>query len=480
MNSASHIVPFQWADYFETGFDDVDGQHHKLVDLINVLAQRAASGSELQPAELTHVLDGLARYALHHFATEEALMEAAGLYPRHLRAHRQLHADFVTQVEEMRSTADPARVVPVLYRFVTSWLTFHILDTDHSMARQMRAVAAGSTPEAAFEAESGHRGDPGNTALIGAVRNLLGLVAERNNELASINARLEQRVAERTAALTAANQALRHTLDSLEDTRTRLQEADKLAAVGQLAAGVAHEINNPLAFVASNLGTLREYAERMLALVNTADRLAATSANREAWQAARAETDLEFIREDLPVLVVESTRGLGRVAEIVQALQGFASPGPSETSEVSLSALLDGAIKATAASRRPGQEVVRGYGVLPSMAVNPTLLGEAFKALIDNAGRALGNVSGTLTVRAREVGAELVVDVEDTGCGMDEATRSRIFEPFFTTRPVGQGRGLGLSSAYRIVRQHGGRIEVGSVPGKGSRFRVLLPLHASA
>jgi hemerythrin-like metal-binding protein len=480
MNGASRIVPFQWADYFETGFGDVDGQHHKLVDLINVLAQRAVSGTELLPAELAHVLDGLARYAQHHFATEEALMESAGLDPRHLRTHRQLHVDFVTQVEEMRSTADPARVVPVLYRFVTSWLTFHILDTDHSMARQMRAVAAGSTPEEAFEAESGHRGDPGNTALIGAVRNLLGLVAERNSELARINAGLEARVAERTVALTEANQALHHTLDSLEETRSRLQEADKLAAVGQLAAGVAHEINNPLAFVASNLGTLREYAERMLALVNTADRLAANSVNRDAWQAARTETDLEFIREDLPTLVSESLRGLGRVAEVVQSLQDFASPGPSEMSEIPVNALLDGAIKATAGSRRPGQEVVRGYGVLPSMAVNPTLLGEAFKALIDNAGRALGSASGTLTVRAREAGDALVVDVEDTGCGMDEATRMRIFEPFFTTRPVGQGRGLGLSSAYRIVRQHGGRIEVDSRPGKGSRFRVLLPLKAPA
>jgi two-component system, NtrC family, sensor kinase len=476
MSGVSRIAPFQWADYFETGFGDVDGQHRKLVDLVNVLAQRAVRGAELSPAELAHVFDGLARYALHHFASEEALMERAGLDPRHLRTHRQLHVDFVTQVEEMRGTADPARVVPVLYRFVTSWLTFHILDTDQSMARQMRAVAAGSTPAEAFEAEGAHRGDPGNTALIAAVRNLLGLVAERNNELARINAGLESRVAERTAALTEANQTLRHTLASLEDTRTRLLEADKLAAVGQLAAGVAHEINNPLAFIASNLGTLREYAERMLALVNTADRLAATSFNRDAWLAARAETDLEFIREDLPVLVAESTRGLGRVAEIVQSLQDFASPGPAETSEVSLTVLLDGALKATAGSRRPGQEVVRGYGVLPGMAVNPTLLGEAFKALIDNASRALGSAPGTLTVRAREAGAELAIDVEDTGCGMDEATRARIFEPFFTTRPVGQGRGLGLSSAYRIVRQHGGRIEVGSAPGKGSCFRILLPL----
>jgi len=119
---------------------------------------------------------------------------------------------------------------------------------------------------------------------------------------------------------------------------------------------------------------------------------------------------------------------------------------------------------------------LRDYGELPVLSVNPTLLGEAFKALIDNAGRALGGTEGRVSVRATEQGGKLQVDVEDTGCGMDEATRKRIFEPFFSTRPVGQGRGLGLSSAYRIVRQHRGYIEVDSAPGKGSRFRVVLPL----
>ena len=105
--SAPAISPFVWADYFETGFEDVDGQHHKLVDFINALAGRAVSGVPIRPDELSHSLDGLARYAVHHFATEEALMERAGLDPRHIGAHRKAHADFVSQVEAMRGTADP-------------------------------------------------------------------------------------------------------------------------------------------------------------------------------------------------------------------------------------------------------------------------------------------------------------------------------------------------------------------------------------
>lgn len=466
MSHAPAIVPFEWADYFATGFDEVDAQHHKLVDFANVLAQRAAGGAAIQPAELAHALDGLANYAVHHFATEESLMATSGIDPRHLTAHRHAHADFVAQVEAMRSTRDASWVVPALHDFVTSWLTFHILDTDRSMARQLRAIAAGTSPAEAFEAEGRCSSDPGNAALIAAVRRLLGLVAERNHELARINAGLEQRVAERTAEATAATRNLRQ-------TQARLQQADKLAAVGQLAAGVAHEINNPLGFVATNLGVLRGYSERLLALVNTADRLAGS---HPAWQAAMAEAELDYIRDDLPTLLDESGRGLVRVGDIVHALQDFAAPGPVETVPTRIDALLDDAIAATAAMRRPGQQVRQIYAALPSLAINPTLLGEAFKALIDNAARALGDGDGRIEVRGGCSGNSLVVEVEDSGCGMDEVTRARIFEPFFTTRGVGQGRGLGLSFAYRIVSQHRGRIDVDSAPGKGSCFRVVLPL----
>ena len=143
--------------------------------LVNALAQRAAGGADIKPGELAHVLDGLARYAVHHFATEEALMTQAGIDARHLDGHRHAHADFVAQVEAMRGASDATQVVPALYTFVTSWLTFHILDTDQSMARQLRAMEAGATAAEAYEAETGHSADPGNAALIGAVRSLLGL-----------------------------------------------------------------------------------------------------------------------------------------------------------------------------------------------------------------------------------------------------------------------------------------------------------------
>lgn len=476
MTGTQSIAPFPWADYFETGFEDVDAQHHKLVDLINALAQRAASGAEITQAELKHVLDGLASYAAHHFATEEALMERAGLDARHVGAHRQSHADFVTQVQEMRDTADPARVVPTLHRFVTSWLTFHILDTDQSMARQLRAIADGVPAAVAFEEAFSQGRDPGNAALVGAVRTLLGLVAERNQELARLNASLEQRVAERTLALTDANRSLRQTLSTLQETRDRLLEADKMAAVGQLAAGVAHEINNPLGFVASNLGTLREYADRLVALVDTADRIAPDSPRADVWHVARKGSDLDFIRQDLPSLFDESSRGVERVSEIVRSLQELARPAPEEWVAQALTPLLDTAVREVVEGLQPGQEVIRSYDQLPSVAVNPALIAQVFRILLDNAARALSSAPGTITVRARALAPLLLVEIEDTGCGMDEATRARIFEPFFTTRPVGQGKGLGLSSAYRIVRQHGGRIEVSSILGKGSRFRVFLPI----
>ena len=467
--SAPAISPFVWADYFETGFDDVDGQHHKLVDFINALAGRAISGTPIRPDELFHSLDGLGRYAAHHFATEEALMERAGLDPRHIGPHRKAHAEFVAQVEAMRGTTDPEGVLPGLYNFVTSWLSFHILDTDHSMARQLRAVAAGTSPEQAFAADQAQGRDPGSTALIAAVRSLLGLVAERNKELQSINASLEARVAERTAALTAANR-------DLLATQQRLHEADRLAVVGQLAAGVAHEINNPLGFITANLRTLHQYTKRLLALTEEAGRLAEASGQGGAWRALRGAADMDYLTADLPSLINECTGGLQRVGEIVQVLQGLASPGPLEFAPVPMTRLLDGVVAATAGSRQPGQVLERDYGTLPVLEVNAALLGSALEALLHNAAQALGGRAGRLILRARERGGELVIEVEDNGCGMDEATRARIFEPFFTTRPVGQGRGRGLSSALRVVASHGGRIVVRSQLGRGTCFRVTLPL----
>ena len=430
--STPAISPFMWADYFETGFEDVDGQHHKLVDFINALAGRAISGVPIRPDELSHSLDGLARYAVHHFATEEALMERAGLDPRHIGAHRKAHADFVSQVEAMRGTADPMGALPGLYNFVTSWLSFHILDTDQSMARQLRAVAAGASPAQAFVAEQAQSRDPGSTALIAAVRSLLGLVAERNKELQNINASLEARVAERTAALTAANR-------DLLAAQRRLHEADRLAVVGQLAAGVAHEIGNPITGIACLAQNLRE---------------------------ERGE-DSEL--NEMSTQILEQTK---RVSRIVQSLMNFAHAGGHQhaAQAVCLADVTQDAISLLALNRNSVD--VQFFNLCDPLHLvtgDAQRLAQVLINLLSNA-RDASQPGGAIRVKteANEDTVELLV--EDEGSGIPKAIMDRLLEPFFTTKNYGTG--LGLTNVKRLVEDNGGTLAVTSNQGAGTTFTL--------
>jgi len=447
---SEQIKAFGWADYFETGLKEVDEQHHRLVDLVNSLTSQVAAGQQLNAQMIDRILNGLGQYATFHFASEERLMVEAGIDPRHLNKHCQTHREFVAQVVQMRSAAarDIASVVPVLLRFVTSWLTFHILDADQSMARQIHAIQSGHSPAEAFEAEEGPA-DAGNAALLGAVHTLLGVVAARNEALATMNAELESRVEARTAELRTAEQ--------------RLVESEKLAAIGQLGAGVAHEINNPLAFVGSNLGTLSDYALRLLPLAQS------TAATDPAASAAIAD-----IVEELPGLVSETEEGLSRVREIVAAMREMSSLEPAPKEPGRLETVLDAVAITSAGTRGPGIVLARAWDRLPPLPLSRPRMQRALLALLDNAAQAVGE-RGSIQLLADSDDDAVWVDVIDSGCGMTDAVKHRLFEPFFTTREVGSGRGLGLTLAREVVLEHGGRIEVDSTPGKGSRFRIVLP-----
>ena len=278
---------------------------------------------------------------------------------------------------------------------------------------------------------------------------------------------------------------LRQNLAELEAAHARLKEmgsqllqAEKMASIGQLAAGVAHEINNPIGFINSNLGTLRKYVDNLLQLLNAYGPLEAAAATelRQQVEEAKRKADLEFLRQDVGGLIAESMAGAARVQRIVQLLRDFSHPGESEWRQADVHAGLESTLGVAWNEIDPKAEVVRDYGELPPVECLPSQLNQVFLNLLVNAAQSMEQ-RGQITLRTRHEGDWVSIAVSDTGGGIAPENRERVFEPFFTTRPVGKSTGLGLSLAYGIVRQHGGRIDVDSEPGKGSTFTVRLPVH---
>ena len=264
---------------------------------------------------------------------------------------------------------------------------------------------------------------------------------------------------------------LRRRWSDLAASQHQLLQAEKLASVGQLAAGVAHEINNPLGFVSSNLNSLRTYSD---ALVQLLESCRAGKAGPEDF----ARADFDFIRDDLQDLLRESSEGLERVKRIVADLKDFARVDQAQWQEADLNASIESTLNVLGHELRPFR-VERRYGELPPVHCMASQINQVLMNLVRNAAQASPE-GACITLRSGCDDREAWVEIEDQGCGMDAATQARLFEPFYTTRPVGQGTGLGLAVAYDIIHRHGGRIQVRSAPGQGSAFRLVLPLRPGA
>jgi len=252
-----------------------------------------------------------------------------------------------------------------------------------------------------------------------------------------------------------------------------------MASIGQLAAGVAHEINNPIGFVYSNLGSLEKYVQDVFSMIDSyeqAEGAIADEAVRARLKAAREKLDIAFLKEDLGALMNESRDGITRVKNIVQNLKDFSHVDTTdEWHFADLRKGLDSTLNIVNNEIKYKAEVVREYGDIPDVECLPSQLNQVFMNLLVNAAHAIEG-RGTITVRTGQQGDEVWVEVADTGKGISPEHLKKIFDPFFTTKPIGQGTGLGLSLSFGIMRKHNGRIEVQSEVGKGTAFRVWLPI----
>ena len=268
---------------------------------------------------------------------------------------------------------------------------------------------------------------------------------------------------------------------SLEQAQAQLLQTEKMASIGQLAAGVAHEINNPIAFVSSNLNTLQAYLESFLAIVQAYDQADQASGSTPAFAGARQlkrENGFEELRKDTFDLINESKDGMARVRKIVQDLKDFSHVSDTLWEWSDLHAGLDSTLNIVWNELKYHCTVVKNYGVLPDIKCLPTQLNQVFMNLLVNAGHAIeAKGKGQITITTECAGDTAVrVIISDTGTGIAAHALTHIFEPFFTTKPVGKGTGLGLSLAWRIVERHKGKIEVASVAGQGTTFTVTLPI----
>jgi PAS domain S-box-containing protein len=290
----------------------------------------------------------------------------------------------------------------------------------------------------------------------------------------------EQKVKNYVEELTRANAELHDLNAKLAQAQNQLVQSEKMASIGMLAAGVAHEINNPIGFIKSNTQTLGRYVDELLQVVNAYEQVQAQLPQHAALFAElnriKEQIEFEYKKRDILALLSESNQGLERVTKIVHNLKDFSHMESQEKWAVDdIHKGMESTLNVIWNELKYTCEVKREYGVLPPVECVLSQLNQVFMNLLVNASQAI-ETKGTITIRTGAAEDQVWIEISDTGKGIPVENLKSIFDPFFTTKPVGKGTGLGLSVSYNIIQKHHGRIEVESEMGKGSTFRVWLPI----
>lgn len=296
-------------------------------------------------------------------------------------------------------------------------------------------------------------------------------------ELLEKNLELEKR----TVELEKEKKRLKEAYVKLNQMQGQLLQSEKLASLGQLAAGVAHELNNPISFVNSNLGTLAEYVKEIKKLLEKYEKMEGIIRGDKSKQnlsqeidELKEQIDLDFVLGDFDKIISESQDGTQRVKSIVQNLRDFSHVDKGEFKFVDINQGIESTLNIVWNELKYKAEVIKEYGDIPQIECLPQQLNQVFMNLLLNAAQAI-TAHGQIKIKTYRRDEDIIIEISDTGIGIPKDNIARIFEPFFTTKEVGKGTGLGLSVAYGIVQKHNGKIEVESEVNKVTTFRVILP-----
>ncbi|MCB0356215.1 MAG: HAMP domain-containing protein [Bdellovibrionales bacterium] len=293
--------------------------------------------------------------------------------------------------------------------------------------------------------------------------NELGVLADNFNKLSQRVNKAQEELKNKISELENANQEIR-------DTQAKLVHSAKMASLGQLVAGVAHELNNPIGFIYSNMGHLSEYSKSLIKIVEAAEQ------DPKSLQKVKAQEEFDYIVSDMPKLIKSCEEGAKRTRDIVLGLRNFSRLEEAKLKEVNIEDSIDNTLNLLSGELKNRINIVKNYSGVPLVNCYPSQLNQVFMNILSNAAQAIDG-NGELVIATREVAGDKVeISISDTGKGMSQETIDKIFDPFFTTKTLGKGTGLGLSISYGIIQKHNGDIQVHSEVGKGTEFILTLPI----
>ncbi len=289
-----------------------------------------------------------------------------------------------------------------------------------------------------------------------------------STRLTELNKTLEQQVTDRTKAYSVANEQLQSTIKQLQQAQTQLIQSEKMASLGQLVAGIAHEINNPLGSINANIPILTEYTHDLFAVL---DNIQDSPIMAKPLQ----EIDYSFIQEDTPKLLDSMKNAASRMKEIILSLRNFSRLDQAEVQDILLEDAIDTTLALLSHRLKNRITVIKHYQLNQLVPCYAGLINQVLMNLLANAEQAIED-EGQIIIETKQQNNYALISIQDTGTGMDSDTMNKIFDPFFTTKPVGEGTGMGLSISYGIIEKHNGSIKVSSKPNAGTVFTIHLPM----